>query len=49
VQDKLKNNPEIITVGIFLRKTSLDELPQLIKVLQGNLSLVGRASSPLKQ
>lgn len=38
---KLEHDPRITKVGAFLRKTSLDELPQLFNILGGSLSLVG--------
>lgn len=44
---KFKNDPRITRVGHFIRNTSIDELPQLINVLKGDMSIVGNRPLPL--
>ncbi len=38
---KLQDDPRITKVGKFLRKTSLDELPQIVNIIKGDLSIIG--------
>jgi lipopolysaccharide/colanic/teichoic acid biosynthesis glycosyltransferase len=44
---KIKNDPRVSEVGKFLRKTSIDEFPQLLNVLLGHMSIVGNRPLPL--
>jgi len=44
---KIKNDPRVTRLGHFIRNTSIDELPQLINVLKGDMSIVGNRPLPL--
>jgi lipopolysaccharide/colanic/teichoic acid biosynthesis glycosyltransferase len=44
---KIQNDPRVTLIGKFIRKTSLDELPQLINVLKGDMSIIGNRPLPL--
>ena len=44
---KIENDPRVTKVGRFIRKTSIDELPQLFNILRGDMSIVGNRPLPL--
>ncbi|MFT4666934.1 MAG: lipopolysaccharide/colanic/teichoic acid biosynthesis glycosyltransferase [Polaribacter sp.] len=46
---KIKNDPRVTKIGWLIRKTSLDELPQLLNVLRGEMSIIGNRPLPLTE